>query len=292
MTRRLPRAKATREKILTPLREHCEQCGQVLWVADHNHRTITTLSGMWKLISVIYQCNQPGCPNYHRRQHPEEEGGWALPHSTFGLDIIFFTGLQHVYDGRRGSEIHQALKEHKIFTVQHNITNLIHRYQELEAGPTERLKTKLRPQGHVILAFDIYVLQFQKDIRILGAIRDCLSAESLWVRLLRSRSEEGSSSEKNLETLLSETRLLPSLKTLLSETRLLPKRLGIPVKGFIFNSNATVINPTQLVSQNTSTSVRLLIDADTIRRLVLSAFPTVSPQLCQFQYFTESPQSL
>src|SRR5260370_33613595 len=99
MTRRLPRTKATQEKILAPFKEHCEQCGQLLWVADHKHRTVATLGGVWKLISVIRWCNQPDCPNYHRRQHPEEEWRWALPRSKFGLDIILNIGLMHFHKG-------------------------------------------------------------------------------------------------------------------------------------------------------------------------------------------------
>ena len=63
MTRRLPRTKATQEKMLVPSKDHCEQCGQLLWIAEHKHRTITTLDGVWKLISVIRWCNQSGCLN-------------------------------------------------------------------------------------------------------------------------------------------------------------------------------------------------------------------------------------
>jgi hypothetical protein len=53
MARRTPRQEATHEKTLTPLQERCEQCGQPLWVAYHGHRTVTTLSGLWKLTLVV-----------------------------------------------------------------------------------------------------------------------------------------------------------------------------------------------------------------------------------------------
>ena len=42
MARRALRPEATQEKTLTPLKEHCEQCGQLLWVAYHGHRTVTS----------------------------------------------------------------------------------------------------------------------------------------------------------------------------------------------------------------------------------------------------------
>src|SRR5439155_13056795 len=53
MARRSPRLEATHEKTLTPLQERCEQCGQPLWVAYHGHRTVTTLSGLWKLTLLV-----------------------------------------------------------------------------------------------------------------------------------------------------------------------------------------------------------------------------------------------
>ena len=86
MARRTPRLEATHEKTLTPLKEHCEQCGQPLWVAYHGHRTVTTLSGLWKLTLVVRQCIEPTCPRFHQRYRPEEEGRWALPHGEFGLE--------------------------------------------------------------------------------------------------------------------------------------------------------------------------------------------------------------
>jgi len=74
MARRTARPEATYEKTLIPLQEHCEQCGQLLWVAHHSHRTVFTLSGLWRLTLVVRQCVQPGCPRFHQPYRPEEEG--------------------------------------------------------------------------------------------------------------------------------------------------------------------------------------------------------------------------
>ena len=101
MARRTPRLEATHEKTLTPLQECCEQCGQPLWVAYHGHRTVTTLSGLWKLTLVVRQCIEPNCPRFHQRYRPEEEGHWALPHGEFGLEVIALIGQwrfrEHLY---------------------------------------------------------------------------------------------------------------------------------------------------------------------------------------------------
>src|SRR5260370_516407 len=92
MARRTPRPEATHKRTLIPLKEHCDQCGQPLSVANHGHRSAAALSGQWRLTLVIRQCIQPDCPNSHKRWRPEEEGRWALPHGEFGLDIIALIG--------------------------------------------------------------------------------------------------------------------------------------------------------------------------------------------------------
>ncbi len=109
MARRTPRLEATHEKTLTPLKERCEQCGQPLWVAYHGHRTVTTLSGVWKLTLVVRQCIEPNCPRFHQRYRPEEEGYWALPHGEFGLEVIALIGQWRFRDHRSVPEMHQML---------------------------------------------------------------------------------------------------------------------------------------------------------------------------------------
>jgi hypothetical protein len=85
---RPPRPQATHAITLSPLQEQCEQCAQPLWVAYHGHRTVTKLDGLWQLTIVVRRCIQPKCPRYHVAYRPEEEGGWALPHGEFGLEVI------------------------------------------------------------------------------------------------------------------------------------------------------------------------------------------------------------
>ncbi len=92
MARRTPKPEAQFTATLTPLRQICEQCGNRLWVASHCRRKVVTLEGVSQLRVVICQCHTPTCPRYHIRYHPEEEGGFALPHGEFGLDIIALIG--------------------------------------------------------------------------------------------------------------------------------------------------------------------------------------------------------
>jgi len=78
MKGRTARLDATHRKTLTPFNEHCDTCGQLLWVGYHAHRTVTRLDGLWALTIVVRRCVQPQCPRYRIAYRPEEEGGWAL----------------------------------------------------------------------------------------------------------------------------------------------------------------------------------------------------------------------
>lgn len=222
MARRSPRPMATQEMTLTPLKEVCEACGQPLWVAYHSHRDVVTLSGQWHLTLVIHQCVQPDCPNYHRRQRPEEEGRWALPHGEFGLDIIALIGQWRFREHRSVPEMHQALQARGISIAERSVTHLMHRYEELVAlriADQERVKACLQKQGRVMLALD----GLQPDVghEVLWVVRDCLSEEILLARPLLSRTQG-------------------DLTALLQEVKHLLEQWKVPVKGVISDGEETI----------------------------------------------------
>ena len=215
MARRTPRPQATHEITLTPVQEHCEECNQFLWVANHGHRTVTRLDGLWKLTIVVRQCIQPGCPRFHKPYRAEEEGRWALPHGEFGLEVIALIGMWRFREHRSVPEMHQALLARGISIAQRSVTYLMQRYEELvtlRVTDHERIKARLQKQGHVILALD----GLQPDVghEVLWVIRDCLSEEILLARPLLS-STQG------------------DLAALLSEVKEQLKQLAVPVKGVI-----------------------------------------------------------
>src|SRR5881398_282382 len=222
MARRTPRPQATQEKILTPLKEHCEQCGHPLWVANHSHRTVTTLSGLWKLTLVVRQCIQPSCPRFHQRYHPEEEGRWALPHGEFGLEVIALVGRWRFREHRSVPEMHQALLARGISIAERSVTHLMQRYEELvtlRVTDQQRIKARLQKQGYVILAID----GLQPDVghEVLWVMRDCLSEEILLARPLLS-STQG------------------DLTALLTEVKAQLTQLEVPVKGVISDGEETI----------------------------------------------------
>src|SRR2546428_9633526 len=222
MARRTPRPQATQTITLTPLQESCEQCGQPLWVAYHGHRTVTKLDGLWKLTIVVRRCMQPECPRYHIAYRPEEEGGWALPHGEFGLELIALIGRWRFREHRSVPEMHQALLARGIPIAERSVTHLMQRYEELVAlrvSDHPRIKARLQKQGHVILAID----GLQPDVghEVLWVVRDCLSEEILLARALLSGSQG-------------------DLTTLLSEVKAQLAQLEVPVKGVISDGQETI----------------------------------------------------
>jgi hypothetical protein len=222
MARRTPRLAATQEMTLTPLQESCEQCGQLLWVAYHGHRTVTMLSGLWKLTLVVRQCIQPTCPRFHQHYRPEEEGRWALPHGEFGLEVIALIGQWRFREHRSVPEMHQALLARGISIAERSVTYLMQRYEELvtlRSTDQERIKARLQQQGHVILALD----GLQPDVghEVLWVVRDCLSEEILLARPLLS-STQG------------------DLTALLTEVKHQLEPLAVPVKGVISAGEETI----------------------------------------------------
>jgi hypothetical protein len=222
MARRTPRPIASHAMTLTPLKEHCEQCGQPLWVGYHAHRTVMKLDGLWRLTIVVRRCIQPQCPRYHVAYRPEEEGRWVLPHGEFGLEVIALIGRWRKRSHRSVPEMHRMLLTRGVSITERSVTNLMQRYEELVAlrvANHERIKERLQKQGRVILAID----GLQPDVghEVLWVVRDCLSEEILLARPLLSSSQG-------------------DLTTLLTEVKEQLKHLEVPVKGVISDGEETI----------------------------------------------------
>jgi len=222
MARRTPRPEATHAMKLTPLKEHCERCGQPLQVGYHTHRTVTKLDGLWKLTIVVRRCMEPECPRYHVAYRPEEEGRWALPHGEFGLEIIALIGRWRFREHRSVPEMHQGLLARGVSITERSVTHLMQRYEELVAlrvRDHERIKARLQKQGRVILAID----GLQPDVghEVLWVVRDCLSEEILLARPLLSSSQG-------------------DLTALLKEVKHQLDQLKVSVKGVISDGEETI----------------------------------------------------
>ncbi len=219
MARRTHRPSPTHQHLLEPVRRRCPQCEGPLWAVYYTQRTVTTLSGVYRLTLHIRRCITPTCPRFHQPYRPEEEGAWALPHGEFGFDVIALIGRLRYAEHRSVPEIHQHLLTRGVPLAQRTVTYLVDRYEELitlRLADHERLRALLSAQGQVILALD--GLQPDRGHEVLWVIRDCLSGEVLLARSLLSATQG-------------------DLVALLREVK---QALPVPVSGIISDGQETI----------------------------------------------------
>jgi hypothetical protein len=191
MARTTPRPVPTAMQTLKPLLRHCPTCGETMWAAYHNYRTLTTLEAVLHLTLQIRRCLNQTCPHVRHPYRPEQEGGLALPKHEFGLDVIAFVGQQRYGYHRSVPEIHQTLVERGVAIAPRTVTNLLERYDELVAlslQDTTRLQRLTQARGRVIVALD----GLQPDVghEVLWVLRDCLSGAVLLARSLLSATQD------------------------------------------------------------------------------------------------------
>src|SRR3989440_6868215 len=191
MARLTPRPVPTEMQTLKPLLRYCPTCGETLWAAYHNYRTIPTRAAVLGLTLQICRCRNQACPHVPHPHRPEQEGRLALPKHEFGLDVIAFVGQQRDGHHRSVPEIHQALRERRVAVAPRTVTNLLERYDELVAlslQDTTRLHRITQVRGRIILALD----GLQPDVghEVLWVLRDCLSGEVLLARSLLSATHD------------------------------------------------------------------------------------------------------
>jgi hypothetical protein len=191
MARTTPRPPPTATRTLHPLGPYCPLCGEWMWAAYHNYRTITTLDNVVQLTLQIRRCLNRACPQFRRPYRPEEEGRLALPKHEFGLDVIAWVGTLRYAQHRSVPDIHQHLLHRGVAIAPRTVTHLLERYDELLAlslTDTARLQRLTQAQGRIILALD----GLQPDVghEVLWVFRDCLSGEVLLARSLLSATQE------------------------------------------------------------------------------------------------------
>jgi hypothetical protein len=190
MARTTPRPTPTATHTLQPLGRHCPLCGETMWAAYHNYRTITTLDDVVHFILQIRRCLNRACSQFRRPYRPEAEGRLALPKHEFGLDVIACVGTLRYAQHRSLPEIHEHLRHRGVAIAPRTVIHLLERYDELltlSLTDTARLQRITQAQGRVLLALD----GLQPDVghEVLWVLRDCLSGEVLLARSLLSATQ-------------------------------------------------------------------------------------------------------
>src|SRR5438105_14038193 len=190
MARKQARPQATHQATLDLVQKSCRSCGSKLQMARHGHRKVTTLEGVYRLTLKLYRCPNAHCARFQQMCRPEEEGGWALPHGEFGLDVIALVGTLRYQQQRSIGQIHEELVRRGLQVAQRTVTDQLYRYEELLAlhlADTQRLEERLKDQKQVMLALD----GLQPDVghEVLWVLRDCCSGEVLVARSILGRTE-------------------------------------------------------------------------------------------------------
>ncbi len=224
MARKQARPAATLEVTLEPLQITCRACGSRMRMGHHSHRTVTTLEGVTRLTLKVYRCRNRECPRYHQPTRPEAEGGWALPHGEFGLDVIALVGTLRYQQQRSIPQIHEELVRRGLKVAERTVTDQLYRYEELLAlhlADAQRLQDRLKAQKQVLLALD----GLQPDVghEVLWVLRDCGSGEVLLARSLLGATEN-------------------DLVPLLEEVATMCRQVNIPIVGVISDGQHSIRN--------------------------------------------------
>ena len=190
MARTTSRPTPTATCTLQPLGRHCPFCGETMWAAYHNYRTITTLDDVVHLTLQIRRCLHQACPQFRRPYRPEAEGRFALPKHEFGLDVIASVGTLRDAQHRSMPEIHQHMRQRGVVIAPRTVGHLLERYDallRLSLTDPARLQRITQAQGRVVLALD----GLQPDVghAVLWVLRDCLSGEVLLARRVLSATQ-------------------------------------------------------------------------------------------------------
>lgn len=93
-----------------PVEHKCLECHRTLREAVAvSRRTVITLAGVIKLNHAGYRCPDPQCVGHQRTYRSVEADALALPHFTYGLDIVLLVGRLRLREHQTVDEIHQEL---------------------------------------------------------------------------------------------------------------------------------------------------------------------------------------
>jgi hypothetical protein len=116
---------------------------------------------------------------------PEAEGGLALPHGTFGLDVLALAGQLRFVEQQSMREIHRSLRARAVDLAPRTVTGLAHRYAAMlvvslaeSTQPAHRLLLRDR----LVLALD--GVQPEAGRPVLWVLRDAISGRVFLARSL------------------------------------------------------------------------------------------------------------
>ena len=170
-----------------PVEHECLSCHRTLREAVAvSRRTVITLEGVIKLNHAGYRCPDPQCPGHHRTYRSVEADALALPHFTYGLDIVLLVGRLRLREHQTVDEIHQEvlkrLEPLGVKIARREILYLFEAYCTLmrassEAKDDQQWLAQVEKHGGIIVSVD--GIQPEKGNETVYLVRDALSGRVL-----------------------------------------------------------------------------------------------------------------
>src|SRR2546421_1769580 len=170
-----------------PVEHECLECHRTLREAVAvSRRTVITLQGAIKLNHAGYRCPDPQCPGHHRTYRSVQADALALPHFTYGLDIVLLVGRLRLREHQTVDEIHQeVLKRLEPLGVKiawREVLYLFEAYCTLlrassEAKDDVEWLAQVKKNGGIIVSVD--GIQPEKGFDQVYLVRDALTGRVL-----------------------------------------------------------------------------------------------------------------
>ncbi len=139
--------------------ELCPYCGTPLRLSGHYtwRKTVQQLDGVVYVASRPKECRNPSCPQRGKRYPSAAAQGVALPHSTYGLDVVAQIGWWRDHEHLSGNEIYHRL-EGRVQISRRQVDWLLQQYRLLlacaEQPPLTLLDQAVAEYGGLLISLD------------------------------------------------------------------------------------------------------------------------------------------
>jgi len=170
-----------------PAEHECPACHRTLREAmTLTRRTVITLQAVIKLTHAGYRCPDAQCPGHQRIYRSIEADALALPHMTYGLDVVLLVGRFRLSEHKTVDEVHQELLRRLeplgVRIARREILYLFEAYCTLlkassEAKDDQLWLAQVEKNGGIIVSVD--GIQPEKGNETVYLVRDTLTGRVL-----------------------------------------------------------------------------------------------------------------
>src|SRR5258708_21004191 len=181
-----------------PIEHECPECHRTLHEAmTLTRRTVITLNGVIKLNHAGYRCPDVDCPGHQGTYRSREADALALPHFTFGLDVVLLVGRLRLGKHQTVDEVHQELLERLsplgVRISRREILYLFEAYSTLLRASSEAKDDlewlgQAKKNGGIIVSVD--GIQPEKGNETVYVVRDALTGRVLEASQVSSSETE------------------------------------------------------------------------------------------------------